>query len=83
MQQPSEAQRDTSPPCRTSRLRMRRTRQRQRSGLRSIAFDIRTSEVDALIARGLLSRDAGGDPEAVAMALGRLLDIVLRPARRN
>jgi hypothetical protein len=58
-----------------------RTRQRQRNGLRSIGFDIRVSEVEALNLRGLLAWDDRGDPDAIDVALGKLLDVVLRPPR--
>jgi hypothetical protein len=45
--------------------------------LRSINFDIREIEVERLILRGFLAPDARRDPDAIAIALGRLLDKAL------
>jgi hypothetical protein len=75
----SAATGDASLPGRrqSSASRMRRCRDRRRAGLRSILFDIRQTEVEKLILRGLLAPDARSDPNAIAVALGRLLDKAL------
>jgi hypothetical protein len=44
---------------------------------RGIAFDIRQSEVEKLVLRGFLAPNARRDPDAIAVALGKLLDKVL------
>jgi hypothetical protein len=56
---------------------MRRCRERRRAGLRSIAFDIRDTEIKALVALGYLAREAANDSDEIAAGLGRLLDRVL------
>jgi hypothetical protein len=58
--------------------RMARFRQRHREGLRPIRIDVRASEIDALVARGLLASERRDDPYEIAGALGRFLDKVLR-----
>jgi len=60
--------------------RMRVTRQRRRDGLRIIPFEIRDDEVEGLVAHGLLDPVARNDRNAIARALGGLLDAV--PPRR-
>jgi hypothetical protein len=54
--------------------RMRRYRERRRRGLSCIKVQLRRSEVDALIARGLLHPDKRQDRIALATALHRHLD---------
>ncbi len=58
---------------------MRLSRERRRDGMRVIPFHIRESEVAGLVRRGLLAREAAEDRDAIAKALGRFLDHVLRP----
>jgi hypothetical protein len=53
---------------------MRKTRERRRDGLRVIPVEIRESELDALVLRGLLAPGERGDREAVATAIGLVLD---------
>ncbi len=60
-----------------SAARMRLSRARQRDGLRVIAFQIRESEVAELMRLGLLPDAARHDRDAIARALGRLLDKML------
>ena len=57
--------------------RVRRHRERQRRGQITVALDIRQSEILALVACGLLARDAQGDRDQISGALGKLLDRVL------
>ncbi len=73
---------DASLTCRTSRDRMRRTRERHRAGLRSVPLDVRDSEIKALIKLGLMARDATGDVDAIGVALGRWLDTIQDLAQR-
>ena len=54
--------------------RMRVARQRRRDGLRCIPLEIRDDEIEALVTAGLLRSDARNDPNAIAAALGKLLD---------
>jgi hypothetical protein len=49
--------------------RMRAHRQRRRDGLRCLTIELRETEVDALIRRGMLKADARNDPYAVRDAL--------------
>ena len=59
--------------------RMRQSRQRRRDGFVGvISVELRQREVAALIARGLLAAADCNDRGAIADALGRLLDVVLR-----
>jgi hypothetical protein len=61
--------------------RMRLHRQRLRLGLRCIVVELRETEVDELVRRGLLSEDARNDPVAVRQALYSHLDQTLAPNR--
>ena len=54
--------------------RMRWYRERRRRGLTCIKVDLRRSEVDALIARGLLQPAERDDRGALAAAIHRYLD---------
>jgi hypothetical protein len=55
--------------------RMRRYRERRRRGLLCIKVQLRRTEVDALIARGLLEPADRQDRGVLAAALHRYLDI--------
>jgi hypothetical protein len=57
---------------------MRRHRQRQRSRLRSVALEVRDGEVEWLVERGYLARNAADDPWEIGAAIGRLLDAMLK-----
>ena len=46
-------------------LRMRRHRERRRDGLRCMTIELRETEIDALIRRGLLEEDTRNDLQAV------------------
>jgi hypothetical protein len=61
--------------------RMREARERRRSGLRIIPFQIRDAEVAALVRLGYVSPDRAADRRALAMAVGRLLDHLPPPER--
>jgi hypothetical protein len=56
--------------------RMRVTRLRRRDGMRVIPFEIRDSEIEGLVKRGLLDPVARNERSAIARALGNLLDAV-------
>jgi len=54
--------------------RMRAARRRRRDGLRCVPMEIRDEEIENLVTAGLLRSDARNDPNAIAAALGKLLD---------
>jgi hypothetical protein len=58
--------------------RMRRYRQRRRTGLRSATIDVREAEIDQLIRYRLLASANRGDPIELRKALHGLLDQVFR-----
>ena len=49
--------------------RMRRHRERWRNGLRCLTIELRETEIDALIHKGMLNADTRNDPGAVLNAL--------------
>jgi hypothetical protein len=57
--------------------RMRAHRDRRRKGLRCIRIELRETEVDVLIRKGLLRPDARNDLNAVVKALYDHLDATL------
>lgn len=57
--------------------RMARYRDRRRKKLRCLTIEIREIEIDALVRKGLLSREMSNDRSAVTNALYRLLDQIL------
>jgi hypothetical protein len=57
--------------------RMRRHRERRRDGLRCLIIELRETEIDALIYKGLLKPDTRNDPSAVSDALYAFLDRTL------
>jgi hypothetical protein len=57
--------------------RMRRHRERRRDGLRCLIIELRETEIDALIRRGLLNGEARNDPGAIIDALYAFLDDML------
>jgi hypothetical protein len=57
--------------------RMRRHRQRRRDGLRCLIIELRETEVDALIRKGLLPADNRHDYGSVQSALYAFLDDAL------
>ena len=60
---------------------MRRHRQRRRDGLRSLRIELRATEIDMLIAWGLLEEWRRDDPNAIIKALYALFDDVFRVTR--
>jgi hypothetical protein len=54
--------------------RMRLHRERRQQGLRCLTIELRETEIDALIRRGLLRADMRNDPSAVTKALYAHLD---------
>jgi hypothetical protein len=56
--------------------RMRRSRQRQRNGLRWLAIELRETEIDALIHIGFLQQELRDDSLAIGHALYSFLDQV-------
>ena len=69
----------TTPPVARSAAaeRVRLHRQRRKEALRCLTIELRETEVDALIRRGLLKADARNDRLAVMNALYRHLDDTL------
>ena len=69
----------TTPPIARSAAaqRMRAHRDRRRKGLRCIRIELRETEVDVLIRKGLLRPDARNDLNAVVHALYDHLDATL------
>jgi hypothetical protein len=55
-------------------MRMRRSRERRRDGLRCLRVELRETEVDALIRSGLLKPEARNQPKAILLALYRFLE---------
>lgn len=56
---------------------MRLHRQRRRDGLRCLMIELRETEIDALIERGLLNSETRNDRGAVMEALYAFLDSTL------
>jgi len=63
--------------CSPAANRMRAHRDRRRKGLRCIRIELRETEVDVLIRKGLLRPDARNDLNAVVHALYDHLDATL------
>jgi hypothetical protein len=63
--------------CSAAAQRMRAHRDRRRKGLRCIRIELRETEVDVLIRKGLLRPDARNDLNAVVKALYDHLDATL------
>jgi hypothetical protein len=61
----------------TAALRMRRHRERRRDGLRCMTIELRETEIDALIRRGLLEVDARNDLQSVRKAFYYFLERTL------
>jgi hypothetical protein len=68
----------TEPAARTAAAeRMRRHRQRRRDGLRCLMIELRETEIDALIRKGLLGTESRHDYDSVQSALYAFLDDAL------
>lgn len=59
---------------RTSARRMRLHRARREKGLRCLTVELREREIEALVAKGLLSSASRGDSESIRKALYAYLD---------
>ena len=57
--------------------RMRRHRQRRRDGLRCLVVELRETEIDVLVQKGLLKADARNDARSVREALYQYFDSTL------
>jgi len=57
--------------------RMRRHRQRRRHGLRCLIIELRETEIDVLVAKGLLNSETRHDSHVVRQALYAHLDQTL------
>jgi hypothetical protein len=56
---------------------MRRHRERRRDGLRCLTIELRETEIDALIGKGMLKADARNDLHSIEMALYEVLERIL------
>jgi hypothetical protein len=57
--------------------RMRRHRERRRDGLRCLTIELRETEIDSLIRKGMLKPDARNDRYSIEMALYEFLEHTL------
>ena len=57
--------------------RMRLHRERRRKGLRCLTIELRETEIDALIRKGMMKPDARNDQQAIRDALYALLERTL------
>ena len=63
--------------CSPAAERMRRHRERRRDGLRCVLIELRETEIDVLVHKGLLKSETRNDPSAVIEALYAFLDRTL------
>ena len=56
---------------------MRRHRERRRDGMRCVTIELRETEIDTLIRKGMLKADARNHPYAIEMALYEFLERTL------
>jgi hypothetical protein len=63
----------------TAAERMRRHRERRREGMRCLWVELRDTEIDALIRKGLLKPETRHDQNAIADALYDYLERTLDP----
>jgi hypothetical protein len=61
----------------TAAARMRRHRERRRDGLRCLRIELRATEIDALIDRGLLKPETRDDAKSTIEALYAFFDRTL------
>jgi hypothetical protein len=61
--------------------RMRLHRERRRHGLRCVTIELRETEIDELVRRGLLKPETRNDPEAIVGAIYAHLDRTLGTMR--
>jgi hypothetical protein len=57
--------------------RMRRHRERRRDGLRCLSIELRATEIDALIHKGMLKSDTRNDAKSIIEALYAFFDKAL------
>jgi hypothetical protein len=67
----------TPAPCSAAAERMRRHRERRREGLRCLTIELRETEIDVLISKGMLKADACNDLRSIEMALYEFLECTL------
>ena len=68
----------TTPAARSAAAeRMRQHRERRRQGLRCLMIELRETEIDALVAMGLLRTEMRNDASAIIDALYTFLDRTL------
>lgn len=63
----------------TAATRMRRHRERRREGLRCLTIELRETEVDTLVKKGLLKLETRNQRNALLLAFYAFLDSALRP----
>lgn len=68
---------DEEHPRSAAAQRMSIHRQRRKTGLRCLTLELRATEIDALIRKGLLTDDTRNDPHAILDALYAHLDKTL------
>ncbi len=66
--------------CSAAAKRMRAHRQRRQDGFRCVTIELRETEIDVLILKGLLKADARNDLHAIRNALYTHLDRTLGSA---
>jgi hypothetical protein len=71
----------TAASCSAAAERMRLHRERRRRGLRCLMVELRETEIDALIRKGLLKSETRNDPSAIVEALYAHLDRTLGAMR--
>jgi hypothetical protein len=79
--QDAEMAATTEPATHTAAERMRRHRQRRRDGLRCFLIELRETEIDALMKKGLLPPENRHDYGSVQLALYAFLDRALGELR--
>ena len=57
--------------------RMRRHRQRRRNGFRCFVIELRETEIDVLVSKGLLKQETRSDANAIIQAFYAFLDRAL------
>jgi Na+-translocating ferredoxin:NAD+ oxidoreductase RnfC subunit len=72
----------TKAPVSGAAERMRRHRQRRREGLRWLRIELRSTEIDMLIAWGHLNEWQRDDPNAITAALYKVFDDIFSVRRR-
>jgi hypothetical protein len=69
------------PPISAAAQRMRRHRQRRHDGLRCLKIELRETEIDELIRKGVLKSETRNDRNAIIQALYAFLDDSLNGSR--